>query len=520
MPVTKNSLSDTNSGEEHLTNKLGLSLSGLSLITLFIILPVFQFLDSNPFFHFRYGMDQTLLALIILCFGLAPYILWLVLVKFFDGVSRNQLLIKTILGVSLILFISHLFSTTLQEMTPVVKVGVLLVIFIAGVLAIIKSSKEVIWGLTWLSVLILPAAIYHGYKQYLTIPEQIRESNQMTLAGDANNQNIYMIFIDGSQITSNFLDEDHFPTKQILPHLNQFLSNDAQWFPNAMANAPSTYISLPSMLSGKLHGTQSNNFLANEKSIFSILESKYKIHAFLNTKTSFCIEHPDSCSPYNATVYTEPLKILLEMYAFISTFRLYPISFKIGELNKDTYQRHIFVNGLLDRVKTDSAKENFYIVQLFDREASQLPDFDKFFGDFVDVLKKTKKYEDAIIIIMSDHGFVPGPKPNYGPEIEQTRDVYRVPFAIKTPGTGKGKLFEYQAQNIDIVPTLLGQILSKKEWGSFDFDGVDLLMNRPSREHYINLGQDDFLYNFLDKDGNKPGLVEIPLSEIKISAPK
>jgi hypothetical protein len=286
-----------------------------------------------------------------------------------------------------------------------------------------------------------------------------------------------------------------------------------------MANAPSTYLSLPSILSGKLHGSAANNYLANEKNIFSILESKYKIHAFLNTKTSFCIEQPDSCSPYNAPVYSEPLKIILEMYAYISTFRLYPISFKIGELNKDAYHRHIFVNGFLNKIKSDPEKENFYIIQLFDREKSQIPEFDRFFGDFVDNLKKTDKYDEAIIIFMSDHGFVPGPKPNYGPEIEQTRGVYSVPLAIKIAGTGKGNLYDYQAQNIDIVPTILGQILSEEEWVSFNFDGVDLLKNRPKREYYINLGQKNVLFKLMDMDGNKPGLIEVPLNEVKIPSP-
>jgi len=517
MPVPLKNPNNANRAEDSLTNKLNLSLSGLSVSSLFIILPVFQFLDSNPFFHFRYGMNLALFALIIICFGILPIFFWLIFVRYFDGICRNEFLLRIILGFSLILFISHLYSTTLQEMTTVFKTGVLLAIFFSGLIAIIKSTKEVIWGLAWLSFLIIPTTIYHGYKQYLTIPELIRESSAMMLSGDVNRQNIYMIFLDGSQITSGYLNADRYPQKNLLPNLNKFLTNDAQWFPNTVANAPSTYLSFPSMLSGKLHGSEANNYLANEESVFSILESKYKFHVFLNTKTSFCIEYPDSCTPYNAPVYSEPLKILLEMYGFISTFRLYPISFKIGELNKNTYHRQIFVNGFLNKIRTDSNKGNFYIIQLFDREESQISDFDEFFGDFVENLKNFEKYDDAIIIVMSDHGFVPGPKPNYGSEIEQTREVYSVPFAIKMVGRGKGNLFDYQAQNIDIVPTLLGQILPEKEWAGFNFDGVDLLKNRPLREHYINLGQNEFLYKLLDIKGNKPGLIEIPLNEVRIS---
>ena len=227
------------------------------------------------------------------------------------------------------------------------------------------------------------------------------------------------------------------------------------------------------------------------------------------------MEYPDSCSPYNAPVYSEPLNILFEMYGFISTFRLYPTSFKIGELNKDSYHRHIFVNGFLDNAEIDTGKGNFYIIQLFDREKPQMKDFDKFIGDFLSVLKKTGKYEDAVIIIMSDHGFVPGPKPNYGSKIEQTLKVYSVPFAIKTPGTGQGKLYDYEAQSIDIAPTLLAQLLTAEEYGRLKFDGVDVLRKRPQRAHYINFDKQDLMYKLEDKEGIKPGLIEVPLSQVK-----
>jgi arylsulfatase A-like enzyme len=203
------------------------------------------------------------------------------------------------------------------------------------------------------------------------------------------------------------------------------------------------------------------------------------------------------------------------MYGFISTFRLYPLSFKIGELNEESYERETYTNSFLEQMETDKDKGSFFIIQLFDREKSQLKDFDNFLGDVLDVLKRTGKYDDSIILIMSDHGFIPGPKPNYGPFAEQSKKLYSVPFAIKTSETGQGRLYNYPAQSIDIAPTLLAQILSPKELESMKFDGVDVLRNRPQREHYINFNKKDLMYKLLDMDGgSKPGLVEAPLSEV------
>jgi len=371
--------------------------------------------------------------------------------------------------------------------------------------------------LAWLSILVIPVALFYGHRQYLNIPEMIRGVETPTATQAMAQQNIYMFFLDGSQITSGYLSEDHFPKREYLPVFRKFLMEDAQWFPNALANAPVTHLSFPSMITGKLYVSLMNNYRRHERNIFSILAQRYRVHAFLHTKTSFCMERPGSCHPYNVSVYSMPLKILFEMYGFISTFRLYPISFKIGELNSEDYDREIYTKGFLDKVASNSDKGNFYIIQTFDRKESQLKDFDSFFGDFLSLLKRKGYYEDALIIIMSDHGFVPGPKPNYGPFVEQTRKVYSVPFAIKTKGTGQGRLYGYQAQGIDIAPTLLARVLPDEELGPLEFDGVDLLRDRPQREHYINFDRKDIMYKLADMDGDKPGLVEVPLSRVRVS---
>jgi hypothetical protein len=52
------------------------------------------------------------------------------------------------------------------------------------------------------------------------------------------------------------------------------------------------------------------------------------------------------------------------------------------------------------------------------------------------------------------------------------------------------------------------------------FDGVDVLRNRPQREHYINFNKKDLMYKLLDLEGGKPGLVEVPLSNVFVEPQK
>ena len=498
-------------------DKLHLLTAGLSLISLFVLLPIFQFLNFSPYFHFRFGMDLTLFILIVLCFGLVPTACLLAFVKFAIGKSREALYIKLILGVSLFLFISHLYSITLDGMALAIKSSILLIVVAVGIPAILKSSKIIVWGLAWLSILIIPATFFHGYKQFLTIPKQTMESKAQPSTAEIDRHNIYMIFLDGCEMTSAYLDEDSFPREDILPNLRKFLIEDANWFPNALTNAPVTYLSFPTMITGKLFVSKVNNYLVDERNIFSILNSRYKVHTFLHryTSTSFCMDNPQSCSSASTLAYYQPMKILFEVYGFISTFKISRISFPIGRFHANTYRRSVFVDHFLEMAETDPDKGNFYIIQLFDREKPEIKEFDKFMGDFLDTLKKTGKYEDAIIVVMSDHGFVRDPSIVYGVPAKQIWPLYKVPFAIKTPGTGEGKLYQYKAQNIDIVPTLLARVLPAEEYSDLQLDGVDVLKNRPIREHYINFDKEDVMYRLDDSLGGEPKVIEVPLNQIR-----
>jgi len=130
--------------ENFLKEKFRFSLAGLSLVSLLVLLPVFQFLNANPFFHFRFGMDKTLFAMIVLCFGLAPALCLLAFAWFAIGKSRDAFYSRIILGASLFLFLSHLYSTALHELAPILKASIVLAVLAIGTLALVKTSRELI----------------------------------------------------------------------------------------------------------------------------------------------------------------------------------------------------------------------------------------------------------------------------------------------------------------------------------------------------------------------------------------
>lgn len=101
----------------------------------------------------------------------------------------------------------------------------------------------------------------------------------------------------------------------------------------------------------------------------------------------------------------------------------------------------------------------------------QLVATDKLLGEAVELLRKGGLWDDAIVVVTSDHGltFEPGPQRQPG---SAPLEVTAVPLFIKTPGGTEVGLSDLPALTIDIAPTLVA--LQGGQPGAFAFDGVDL----------------------------------------------
>lgn len=91
------------------------------------------------------------------------------------------------------------------------------------------------------------------------------------------------------------------------------------------------------------------------------------------------------------------------------------------------------------------------------RYAGTLTMVDKWFGKFIDTLKKHNMYEDTLIILTADHGHILGEHglmaKNY---MHQYNELAHIPLIIHLPKNERaGQRVNAITQNIDIMPTVL-----------------------------------------------------------------
>ncbi|HIE21112.1 MAG TPA: hypothetical protein EYP73_00765 [Acidimicrobiia bacterium] len=108
----------------------------------------------------------------------------------------------------------------------------------------------------------------------------------------------------------------------------------------------------------------------------------------------------------------------------------------------------------------------------FQRHLYQLGFLDTMMGRLFDQLEDAGAWEEAMVIVVADHGasFVPGQHRRW-PYEENRADLYRVPLFVKYPHQTEGEVVDAPAFGIDIVPTIVDVLGVETDW---EFDGVSL----------------------------------------------
>lgn len=122
----------------------------------------------------------------------------------------------------------------------------------------------------------------------------------------------------------------------------------------------------------------------------------------------------------------------------------------------------------------------------------ELLDADEHVGAFVQVLKDAGVYEDAAIVVVSDHGeeFLDHGGRDHGRTLYE--EVLRIPALIKLPGNRSGgRVVEESVSLVDVFPTLLG-VLGLDMPPSLDGQPIDLsgATNATTRPHVATLALD------------------------------
>lgn len=284
-------------------------------------------------------------------------------------------------------------------------------------------------------------------------------------------QNIFFILLDGSDITSSYLDAEQLPRQELLPHLHDYLKKDFQWFPNARSNSPQTYLSLPQMYTGFLDYQKAKEKMNSEQSLFSYAQQMgwdVKGMFYRSYYDGFCQKSRGVCSA--AKTAGNANKVLFELYLNKIFLGLSPMSFLTGEKFQPPAADYEF-DDYLKLIKPE-AKNAFYYAHLFRRGIDGIINFDKEFKRLVDHLTLLGLYENSIIVITSDHGDdYTQHNHTYGTYARSTSRIYRIPFAIKLANQGEGKIIQKKVQSIDLTPTLI-HLLGMSQIGKFD--GLDV----------------------------------------------
>src|SRR5690606_33447091 len=102
---------------------------------------------------------------------------------------------------------------------------------------------------------------------------------------------------------------------------------------------------------------------------------------------------------------------------------------------------------------------------------------DRMIGELVHHMEQQGAWDDALVVVTSDHGVAISP-PHFTRSItDATRDeVLRVPLFVKTPGQVRGEARDDPASTIDVLPTIVDALDIETEWA---FDGHSLLDGSP-----------------------------------------
>ncbi len=92
---------------------------------------------------------------------------------------------------------------------------------------------------------------------------------------------------------------------------------------------------------------------------------------------------------------------------------------------------------------------------LYEREVAAA---DQKFGRLVEALRQTGLYAGSLVVVLSDHGEAFGEHGHLGHSGNLHGELLAIPLLVKLPGEARGRRIAAPAQQIDVVPTVLGRL--------------------------------------------------------------
>jgi hypothetical protein len=117
--------------------------------------------------------------------------------------------------------------------------------------------------------------------------------------------------------------------------------------------------------------------------------------------------------------------------------------------------------------------DRWLVAQGYQRHLLQAMNTDRLVGAALDRLTASGLLDDALIVVVSDHGaaFTPG-RPRRGGGAGTAGEVGPVPLFVKLPGRAEARVVDRPVQTVDVLPTIADVLEADPGW---DFGGTSLL---------------------------------------------
>ncbi len=131
--------------------------------------------------------------------------------------------------------------------------------------------------------------------------------------------------------------------------------------------------------------------------------------------------------------------------------------------------------------------DTFLVAQAMQRHLLQVGYVDHALGEIVNGLEEAGIYDDAMIVLVADHGISVKPNVPHQRQISEDTvgEIAAVPLFVKLPGQHQGAIDDRRALTVDILPTIADVIGADIPW---DVDGASLLEPPEDRVESTTIG--------------------------------
>jgi hypothetical protein len=130
----------------------------------------------------------------------------------------------------------------------------------------------------------------------------------------------------------------------------------------------------------------------------------------------------------------------------------------------------------------DDPVHDFWFRQLYQLQAMQLGALDQLVGEMIDDLENSGAWDDALVVVTSDHGIgMTAPRFTRAEDDGNKHELYRIPLFIKNPGQAEGRIDDSPASTLDIVPPPMDLLDIDADWqleGHSLYDGSEPVVER------------------------------------------